>query len=166
MKPSDPFYKVARLMLRAKYNPAYPYHVVMIKHGAWMATEKSVLAHETRADGRAQSLDTGYQASFRYGSHQSLTYGWQMPMMQLDSLFHKAKAGMYFIFGYEADNHAINTVPKETLVKISLAEKGGMGGKGTWELAKSGGTPANENAAMKRYLAGEFLTDESDGFEW
>ncbi len=28
-KPSDPFYKVARLMLRVKFNPAYPYDVVM-----------------------------------------------------------------------------------------------------------------------------------------
>ncbi len=165
-KTDEPFYKVARLMLRLRFNPAYPYHVVMMKHGAWMATEKSVLAHETRADGRAQSLDTGYQASFRYGSHQSLTFGWQMPMNQLDSLFHKAKAGMYFVFGYEADNHAINTVPKETLVRISLAERGGMGGKGTWELARSGGTPANENAAMKRYLAGDFIALESDGSEW
>ena len=31
-KPSDPYYKVARLMIRAKYNPAYPYHVTMTKH--------------------------------------------------------------------------------------------------------------------------------------
>ena len=31
-KPSDPYYKVARLMIRAKYNPAYPYHVTMAKH--------------------------------------------------------------------------------------------------------------------------------------
>ncbi|MBT6981867.1 MAG: molybdopterin-dependent oxidoreductase, partial [Candidatus Marinimicrobia bacterium] len=39
----DPFYKVARLKVRCRYNPSYPYHVIMIKHGAWMATEKSVL---------------------------------------------------------------------------------------------------------------------------
>ena len=24
-KPSDPFYKVSRLMIRCKYNPAFPY---------------------------------------------------------------------------------------------------------------------------------------------
>lgn len=47
-KPDDPFYKVSRLMLRAKYNPAYPYHIVMMKHAPFMATETSVAAHETR----------------------------------------------------------------------------------------------------------------------
>lgn len=160
----DPFYKIARLKLRCRYNPAYPYHVIMMKHGAWMATEKSVLAHETRPDGRAQSKDTGYQASFRYGSHQSLTYGWQMPMQQLDSLFHKAKAKMGFLFGYEADNHAINTVPKETLVKITFAENGGLKGKGKLDLVKSGYTPANENEFMQSYLAGDLTKVGSE--EW
>ena len=160
----DPFYKVARLKVRCRYNPSYPYHVIMIKHGAWMATEKSVLAHETRADGRAQSIDTGYQASYRYGSHQSLTYGWQMPMQQLDSLFHKAKAKMGFLFGYEADNHAINTAPKETLVKITFAEKGGLKGKGKLDIVKSGFTPANENEFMENYIAGNITTVGDD--EW
>ncbi len=47
--PKDPFYKVARLMLRVKYNPAYPYNTVMTKHGTFIATEKTVKAHETRA---------------------------------------------------------------------------------------------------------------------
>ena len=40
--PSDPFYKVSRLMLRLTYNTAYPYNVVMMKHGAFIATEKTV----------------------------------------------------------------------------------------------------------------------------
>ncbi|MBI2370827.1 MAG: nitrate oxidoreductase subunit alpha, partial [Deltaproteobacteria bacterium] len=154
-KPSDPFYKVARLMLRAVYNPAYPYNVVMMKHSPFMATEKTVKAHETRADGLARSADTGYQANLRYGSQQSCTRNWHMPMHQLDSLFHKAKVSMSFIFGGEADNHAINTVPKETLVKVTKAEDGGLGGKGIWEPARTGYTPGNENEFMKRYLAGE-----------
>jgi nitrate reductase / nitrite oxidoreductase, alpha subunit len=29
----DFFYKVSRLMLRVKYNPAYPYNIIMLKHG-------------------------------------------------------------------------------------------------------------------------------------
>jgi nitrate reductase / nitrite oxidoreductase, alpha subunit len=153
-RPGDPFYKVARLKLRVRYNPAYPRHVVMLKHGAWMATEKSVRAHETRPDGRAQSEDTGYQSNYRYGSHQALTFGWLMPMHQLDSLFHKAKAEMGFVFGYEADNHAVNTVPKETLVRISLAEKGGMEGVGKLEIATTGYTPSAENEFMLQYLNG------------
>ena len=155
---SDPFHKVARLMLRVKYNPAYPYNVVMAKHGYWLATQKTVKAHETRPDGRAVSEDTGYQSSYRYGSHQSVTRDWAMPMHQTDTLFHKSKIGFKFMFGGEADNHAINTVPKETLVRISKAEDGGMGGSGAWEPATTGMSPGNEDSRMVRYLAGEYLT--------
>jgi nitrate reductase alpha subunit len=158
-KPDDPFYKVARLMLRLKYNPAYPYHIVMLKHGPFMATEKSVLAHETRPDKLAKSAGTGYHANLRYGSQQSITRDWSMPMHQTDNLFHKQKTGMQFIFGGEADNHALNTVPKETLVKITKAEPGGMDGKGAWEPTKTGFTPGHENDFMKKYLAGGTLED-------
>jgi len=153
-KPDDPFYKVARLMLRLKYNPAYPYHVVMLKHGPFMATEKSVLAHETRPDGLARSAGTGYQANLRYGSQQSLTRDWSMPMHQTDTLFHKQKTGMQFIFGGEADNHALNTVPKETLVRISKAEDGGLGASSAWEPTRTGFTPGHESDFMSRYLDG------------
>jgi nitrate reductase alpha subunit len=154
-KPDDPFYKVARLMLRVKYNPAYPYHIVMLKHGPFMATEKSVLAHETRPDGLAKSAGTGYMANLRYGSQQSLTRDWSMPMHQTDTLFHKTKAALGFIFGGEADNHALNTVPKETLVKITKAEDGGLEGKGPWEPTRTGFTPGHEGDFMARYLGGE-----------
>ncbi len=160
-KPDDPFYKVARLMLRAVYNPAYPYGVIMMKHAPYIATEKSVKAHETRKDGRALS-DDGYQANLRYGSQQSVTRNWHMPMHQTDTLFHKKKVYMSFFFGGEADNHAINTVPKETLVRVAKAEDGGLGGKGIWKPATTGLTPSNENDVMKRYLAGGFLIDEDD----
>jgi nitrate reductase alpha subunit len=153
-KPDDPFYKVARLMLRAKYNPAYPYHIVMLKHGPFMATEKSVLGHETRPDGLAKSAGTGYMANLRYGSQQSITRDWSMPMHQTDTLFHKQKTGLQFIFGGEADNHALNTVPKETLVKIVKAEDGGLNGVGKWEPTKTGFTPGHESEFMQRYISG------------
>ena len=155
-KPEDPFYKVARCMVRARYNPAYPYSCIMMKHAPYVATEKSVKAHETRPDGLALTPD-GYQANFRYGSHQSCTRNWHMPMHQTDTLFHKAKVFMGFIFGGEADNHAVNTVPKETLVKVTKAEDGGLGGKGVWKPATTGLTPDNEHDAMKRYLSGAFI---------
>jgi nitrate reductase alpha subunit len=148
---------VARLMLRVKYNPAYPKNVVMMKHAPFIATEKTVKAHETRPDGRALSEDTGYQANFRYGSQQSLTRDWSMPMHQTDTLFHKAKVTVGFIFGGEADNHAVNTVPKETLVKITKAEDGGMGGKGLWEPARTGYTPGRESEFMQKYLSGKLV---------
>ncbi len=154
-KPDDPHYKVGRLMLRAKYNAAYPYSAVMMKHAPFIATEKSVKAHESREDGRAQSEGTGYQSSFRYGSQQSVTRGWLMPMHQLDSLFHKTKARMGFLFGGEADNHAVNTTPKETLVKITKAENGGLNGVGVWAPAASGFAPGGENDFMKKYMQGK-----------
>ncbi len=161
-KESDPFYKVARLMLRAKYNPAYPYGTVMIKHAPYIATERSVRAHETRPDGLALSAGTGYQANLRYGSQQSVTRDWSMPMHQTDNLFHKAKDAMHFVFGYEADNHAVNTVPKETLVRVTLAEPGGLEGKGAWAPGQSGYSPGKESEAMRRYLAGR-LTEVRRG---
>ncbi len=156
-KPTDPFYKVARCMVRVKYNPAYPPDVVMMKHAPFIATERSVKAHESRPDGRALSAETGYQANFRYGSQQSLTRDWFMPMHQTDSLFHKAKIEMGFIFGGEADNHGLNTVPKETLVKITKAEAGGLGGQGSWKPATTGLSPGNESQDCERYLAGGFV---------
>src|SRR5262245_4080174 len=155
--PDDPFYKVARCMVRATYNPSYPYHIVMMKHAPYIATERSVKAHETRPDGQAISEETGYRANFRYGSHQSLTRNWHMPMHQTDHLFHKAKAANKFIFGGEADNHAINTVPQEALVRVTKAEDGGLGGKGVWRIATLGRSPGNENEAMQRYIRGGFL---------
>lgn len=151
-KPDDPRYKVARLMLRVKFNPAYPRGVVMTKHGNFIATERTVKAHETRADGRAVSADTGYQANFRYGSHQSVTKDWSMPMHQTDTLFHKAKVAQAFLFGGEADNHGINTVPKETLVKITKAEDG------NWAPGTTGMTPGAESDAMLRYIKGGLNT--------
>jgi nitrate reductase alpha subunit len=156
-KPDDPFYRVARCMVRVRFNPAYPYNVLMMKHAPFMATEKSVRAHETRPDKLARSADTGYQANLRYGSQQSVTRDWLMPMHQTDTLFHKSKGAMAFIFGGEADNHAVNTVPKETLVKITKAEDGGLGGKGLWEPARTGFSPGREGDFMKRYLAGTLV---------
>jgi nitrate reductase alpha subunit len=157
-RPDDPFYRVARCMLRTKYNHAYPYNIVMMKHAPFIATEKSVKAHETRPDGRALSANTGYQANLRYGSQQSITRNWHMPMHQTDTLFHKSKAYMGFLFGGEADNHAVNTVPKETLVRVTKAEDGGLGGKGVWAVATTGFTPDNENDTMRLYLAGGLTT--------
>lgn len=151
-RSEDFFYKVSRCMLRARYNPAYPRGVVMIKHGPFMATHKSVRAHETRADHLARAEDTGYQANLRYGSQQSLTRAWLQPTMMTDSLVRKELYGQAIGTGYAPDIHSPNTCPKETLVKITKAEEG------RWEPAKTGLTPGQEDEAMKLYLQGEYLT--------
>ena len=155
--PEDPYYRVSRLMLRARFNHAYPYNVVMMKHAPFIATERSVKAHETRKDGRALSADTGYQSNLRYGSQQSVTRNWHMPMHMTDTLFHKSKVFMGFLFGGEADNHAVNTVPKETLVKVVKAEDGGLGGKGVWNPGKAGYSPEEEDQFMEDYIAGSLV---------
>lgn len=166
--PSDPFYKVSRLMLRLTFNAAYPYHVVMMKHGTFIATEKTVRAQQTRADGLSLT-ENGYIANFRFGSQQSINRNWHMPMHQTDTLFHKSKVFMSFLFGGEADNHAINTVPKECLVRIAKAEDGGLGAKGAWKGGTDGMSPGAEGDTMKLYLAGDFATGKSQtqepGFE-
>jgi nitrate reductase alpha subunit len=145
-------------MLRVTYNTSYPRGVVMTKHAPFIATEKTVLSHETRPDGRARSEDTGYQANLRYGAQQSCTRNWLMPMHQTDTLFHKAKVKMGFIFGGEADNHAVNTVPKECLVKITKAENGGPGDKGPWEGAVTGFGPTEDTPESNTYLTGGYVS--------
>jgi nitrate reductase alpha subunit len=150
--------KTARLMLRVTYNSSYPRGVVMAKHAPFIATEKTVVAHEDpKGDGRCRSADTGYQANLRYGCQQSCTRNWLMPMHQTDTLFHKAKVQMKFMFGGEADNHAVNTVPKETLVKITKAEDGGPGGKGVWDGAREPFAPNSAAPAIEQYLSGGYV---------
>jgi nitrate reductase alpha subunit len=155
--PDDPFYEAARLMARVSYNPSYPPGVTMIKHAFYMATPRTVRAQKTRADGRALA-DTGYQSSFRHGSQQSLTRGWAPPMHQTDTLFHKRAGAMGFVFGFDVDNHAINTVPKETVVRITKAESGGPDGVGVWSGATTGKSPGGEDRFMQLYLGGQLVT--------
>ncbi len=78
-----------------------------------------------------------------------------MPMHQTDTLFHKAKVATGFIFGGEADNHALNTVPKETLVRIVKAADGGRDGE-PWKPGTTGMSPGSENDLMTAYINGDF----------
>jgi nitrate reductase alpha subunit len=150
-------HKAFRCMVRVKLNPGLPYNFTIMKHTGWIATERTVKAHESRADGRALADGTGYQASYRYGSHQSITRGWMPPMHQTDTLFHKRTGVMGFTFGFDVDNHAINTVPKETLIRVVKAEDGGIGGKGIWEPATRGYGPSAKTPENSQYLTGGYV---------
>src|SRR5207247_9378567 len=101
--------KCSRMMIRCKYNPAFQYSLTMRKQAPVVATPKSVKGHETRPDGRAIAADTGYQSNFRYGSQQSITRDWLMPMHQLDTLPGKSMLNHSFKFGYQPDNNAVHT---------------------------------------------------------
>ena len=151
---TGPRHKAFRCLVRVVVNSGLPYNFSIMKHTGWIATERSVKAHETRRDGRALAAETGYQASYRYGSHQSITRNWMMPMHQTDTLFHKRTGSMGFTFGFDVDNHAINTVPKETLVRITKAEDGGLGGKGVWKPATTGYGPSGTSPHNQLYLTG------------
>jgi len=153
---AGPRHKAFRCMVRVKFNPGLPYNFTIMKHTGWIASERSVKAHETRSDGRALAANTGYQASYRYGSHQSITRNWMMPMHQTDTLFHKKTGVMGFTFGFDVDNHAINTVPKETLIRITKAEPGGIGGMGVWKPAESGFSPGEDTTQRQSYLTGGY----------
>jgi nitrate reductase alpha subunit len=78
-------------------------------------------------------------------------------MHQTDTLFHKKTGAMGFVFGFDVDNHAINTVPKETLIKITKAEDGGIGGKGIWEAATRGYGPGSDTPQNTAYLTGGYV---------
>lgn len=155
-----PRHKAFRCMVRVIINSGLPYNFSIMKHTGWIATERSVKAHESRPDGRALAAETGYQASYRYGSHQSITRGWMPPMHQTDTLFHKKTGSMGFVFGFDVDNHAINTVPKETLIRITKAEDGGLGGKGIWKPATSGFGPSGKTLQNEMYLLGAMVRVE------
>jgi nitrate reductase alpha subunit len=151
---NDPRTRAFRCMVRVKFNPSLPYSMTIMKHTGWIATERTVKGHESNKTGEAQAQDTGYQASYRYGSHQSITRSWLPPMHQTDTLFHKRTGDMGFVFGFAVDNHGVNTVPKETLIRITKGEAGGIGGVGVWAPATTGHSPGVESPIMQKYLAG------------
>ena len=74
----------------------------------------------TRPSRRARHVRHGPRP-IPHGSQQSITRMANADASD-DTLFHKAKIGMRMIRGGEADNHMINTAPKETLVRGVKAE--------------------------------------------
>jgi nitrate reductase alpha subunit len=59
--------------------------------------------------------------------------------------------------------HCPTGAPRESIVKITRAEAGGIGGKGLWRPAALGLRPHYESDAMKRYLAGDFVEGGDEG---
>ncbi|HET7746400.1 MAG TPA: molybdopterin oxidoreductase, partial [Vicinamibacteria bacterium] len=150
-------YDFARLMCRARYYPGTPRGVTRMWFNMYGATPGSREGQETREDGLAKNPRTKYQAMFRSGSHQSATRGWLKPTWMTDSLVRKGMFGQGIGKGFLADVHCPTGAPRESIVKISKAEPGGMGGQGLWRPAAEGLRPRYESEAMKAYLAGAFL---------
>ena len=159
-------YEFARLICRARYYPGTPRGVTRMWFNMYGATPGSVEGHKTRKDKLAKNPRSGYQAMFRSGSHQSATRGWLKPTLMTDSLVRKEIIGQRIGKGFLPDVHCPTGAPRESIVKISKAEPGGIGGKGVWRPAALGLRPRYETAAMKKYLEGGFIQDDgkpSDG---
>ena len=157
-KPEDADYKVMRMMTRARYYPGIVRGVLRMWFHMYMASHGTVEAHEKRPDGLAKNPRSNYQAMFRYGGHQSATRAWLRPTLQTDSLVRKDYFGQNVGKGFAADVHAVNGAPKESFVKITKAEDGGIGGKGLWRPVTQGLRPTKESDAMKQYLSGGFVS--------
>lgn len=149
-------YKVMRWMVRARYYNGIPRKTLRSWFHMYIATHGSVEGHETREDGLAKSPKTGYQAAYRYGSHQSVTRAWLKPTLMTDSLVRKDGMGQTIGKGFAKDVHGATGAPKESFVKIEKAEDGGIGGIGLWRPAKLGFRPTYENEKVKKYLKGEY----------
>ncbi len=153
-KPED--YKVHRAMLRARYYLGLPRGVARSWFNMYVATYGSVEGHEKNPDKLARNPRTNYQAMFRYGSHQSATRAWLKPTLMTESLARKEYFGQVIGKGFVPDVHATTGAPKESFVKISKAEPGGMK-QALWRPAQMGFRPGYENEAMQRFLRGDFV---------
>ncbi len=152
--------KIARALMRARYYPGTPRGIARTYFHFSGASFGSVRGHETRRDGLAKSPDTGYQSMYRYGSHQSGTRSWLRPTLLTDSLTRKNLMGQEIGQGFAPDIHCANGAPRESFVKLTRAEAGGIDGKGPWRPVTLGIRPTQENEAMKQYLAGDFVKVE------
>lgn len=153
-KPKD--YKVHRAIMRARYYLGIPRGVARSWFNMYVATYGSVEGHENNPDKLARNPRTGYQAMFRYGSHQSATRAWLRPTLMTDSLARKEYFGQVIGKGFAPDVHCTTGAPKESFVKVSKAEEGGIKEK-FWLPAKLGLRPGYESQAMKKFLKGEFI---------
>ncbi len=151
------WYSVARLMARARYYPGTPRGVTRMWHNMYGSTWGSVRGARENPNGMAKSPDTNYQSLFRSGSHQSCTRGWLKPTWMTDSLTVKGLLGQAVTQGFVPDVHCPTGAPRESIVKISLAEEGGIGGERLWRPARMGLRPTYESGRLRAFIAGRFV---------
>ena len=153
-RPDD--YKTFRWLVRARHYPNIAPGNLRAWFHFYVATHGSVEGHEKREDKLAKNPRTGYQAAYRYGSHQSTVRTWLKPTMATESLVRKGYYAQDIGKGFALDVHQVVGAPKESFVKISKAEPGGEDGKGLWSPAAAGFRPNYASDAMKKYLAGGY----------
>ncbi len=148
--------KYSRLLCRLRYYPGTPRGVTRMFYNMYGATPGTVRGAAEDPNGLARNPDTGYQAMFRSGSHQSATRAWLKPTLMTDTMIRKDTVGQSIGQGFEPDVHCTVGAPRESFVRISKAEGGGMNGEGTWRPVELGITPHAESPAMKKFLSGSY----------
>lgn len=151
-------YRLSRLMLRARYYLGIPRTISRSWFHMFGATYGSVEGHLKNADGLARNPRTGYQAMYRFGSHQSCTRGWLRPTLMTENLVRKDTIGQAIQTGFAPDVHCPNGAPRDSFVRFTKAENGGVSGERLWRPARLGLRPTYENETMKRFLRGEYLS--------
>lgn len=151
-------YRLSRLMLRARYYLGIPHTISRTWFHMYGASYGSVEGHiDKNKDGLARNPRTGYQAMYRFGSHQSCTRGWLRPTLMTDSLVRKDTIGPVIGKGFAPDVHCPNGAPRDSFVKFTKAEDGGIGGKNLWRPAALGLRPTYNGESMKKFLKGGFV---------
>lgn len=150
-------YQLSRLMLRARYYWGIPSTVSRSWFHMYGATYGSVQGHLENKDKLARNPRTGYQAMYRFGSHQSTTRSWLKPNLMTDSMVRKDTIGPVIGKGFAPDVHCPNGAPRESFVKFTKAEDGGYNGETLWRPAKLGFRPTQKSEAMDKFLQGEYI---------
>ena len=162
-KESDPYYEVARGMMRVRVFPGMPRGVIRTWFNMYAATPGTVAGQKSAPGAPARNPATGYVALFRHGSHQSGTRAWLRPTQMTETLVRKAYFGQVIGTGFEADVHSVSGAPKEAYVKLEKAEDGGVGGERLWRPVTLGLRPEAPSPALTSYLAGRYLKVSGKG---
>jgi nitrate reductase alpha subunit len=157
-KEDDPYYDVARVMMRVRIYSGMPRGVIRTWFNMYAATPGTVAAQSAAEGNAAQNPATRYVSLFRHGSHQSGTRAWLRPTQMTETLVRKAYFGQVIGTGFEADVHSVSGAPKEAFVKIEKAEEGGIGAERAWRPVTLGLRPENPSKAFTSYLSGAYIT--------
>ncbi len=153
----DPYYDVARVMMRVRVYPGMPQGVIRTWFNMYAATPGTVAAQAAEAGAPARNPETNYVALFRHGSHQSGTRAYLRPTQMTDSMVRKNYFGHVIGTGFEADVHSPSGAPKEAFAKVEKAEDGGVGGEKLWRPLTLGLRPQKPSEELTKYLTGAYI---------
>ncbi|MFP4591636.1 MAG: molybdopterin-dependent oxidoreductase [Halobacteriales archaeon] len=147
----------ARALMRVRYQPAMPRGVTRSWFNLNQTSHGTAAATPDRT-GLAKNEETDYVSLYRRGGHQSMTRSWLRPTLLTDELNRKDLMGRSIGRGFAPDVHCANGAPRESFVKFEKEGDAGEDGTGLWRPAELGLRPTYETEAMRRYLAGGYVS--------